>query len=246
MSGGKIMTDLVIAEEHSQLYDLWLERSARNLAVCHVDFHCDLRGLLINRRLGQACFVGQHVPFIHHLDSGSYLSHAVMNGIVTKLRWVHDDFGGRKYDYLHCVKYETDLSALPYRLLPKQRCVPLTFAEQTYADWGGPQQGEHLDIDWDGIAFVDYNENQIRRLMAEILERDFDPESIFVARSPDYCHPDRNLFEEFIVGLENKFNVQAVRLPACEPTPPRSSKFWNIYRKLDQRIWKILHKLGVS
>src|SRR5665647_2645966 len=118
------MNDLIIAEEHSQLYDLWHERGARNLSVCHIDFHCDLRGLLVDRRRGQACFVGKHVPYIHLLDSGSYLSHAVMNGIVTKLRWVHDDFGGRKYDYLHCVKYESDASALLYHLLPKQGCVP--------------------------------------------------------------------------------------------------------------------------
>lgn len=240
------MKDLVIAEEHSQLYDLWLERGSRNLAVCHIDFHCDLRGLLVDRRRGEACFVGQHVPYIHLLDSGSYLSHAVMNGIVTKLRWVHDDFGGRKYDYLHCVKYETDLSALPYRILPRQRYVPLTFVEQTFSDWGGSQPGEHLDIDWDGIAFADYDEKQIRRLMAEILERDLDPESIFVARSPGYCHPDQNLFEEFIAGLEKKFNVLAVRLPACQPSSQHLSTFWDIYRKADSRIWRLLHKLGVT
>lgn len=240
------MTDLVIAEEHSQLYDLWLERGSRNLAVCHIDFHCDLRGLLIDRKRGQARFVGKHVPYIHLLDSGSYLSHAVINGIVTKLRWVHDDFGGRKFDYLHCVKYENDLSAMPFRLLPRQRYVPLTFAEQTFADWGGIHKGEHLDIDWDGIAFADYDEKKIRRLMAEILERDFDPESIFVARSPGYCHPDRNLFDEFIAGLENKFNVKAVRLPVLQPSPTHLSTFWNIYRNLDGRIWRVLHKLGIT
>ena len=180
------MTELIIAEEHSQLYDLWLERGIRNLAVCHVDFHCDMRGLLIDRRLGKACFVDRHIPYIHRLDSGSYLSHAVMNGIVTKLCWVHDDFGGREYDYIHCVKYETDFSALPYRLLGRKQCMPVTYAEQTFADWNGPHPGEHLDIDWDGIAFADYDENHIRRLMAEILDRDFEPESIFMARSPDY------------------------------------------------------------
>jgi len=49
------MTELIIAEEHSQLYDVWLERGYRNLSVCHEDFHCDMRGLLINRRLGQIC-----------------------------------------------------------------------------------------------------------------------------------------------------------------------------------------------
>jgi hypothetical protein len=239
------MTELIIAEEHSQLYDLWLERGDRNLAVCHVDFHCDMRGLLIDRRLGQACFVDRHIPYIHRLDSGSYLSHAVMNGIVTKLRWVHDDFGGRTYDYIHCVKYETDFSALPYRLLGMQQCRPVTYTEHTFTDWDGPQTGEYLDIDWDGIAFADYDEHHIRRLMAEILERDFEPESIFMARSPDYCHPDQDLFAEFIVGLEKKFNVKAVHIPYNRPAPPQPSIFWDSYRKVDKFILKQLHRMGV-
>jgi hypothetical protein len=239
------MTELIIAEEHSQLYDLWLERGARNLAVCHVDFHCDMRGLLIDRRLGKACFVGRYVPYIHRLDSGSYLSHAVMNGIVTDLRWVHDDFGGRTYDYIHCVKYETDFSALPHRLFGWKQCVPLTYAEQTFSDWNGPQPGEHLDIDWDGIAFADYDEGRIRRLMAEILERDFEPQCIFIARSPNYCHPDKSLFEEFIVGLENKFRVRAVRLPALKVVEPTKSYFWDMFRTVDQRVVKLMHKIGL-
>ena len=128
------MTEIFVAEEHSQLYDLWLERGARNLSVCHVDFHCDMRGLLIDRRLGQACFVDRRIPYVHRLDSGSYLAHAVMNGMVADLRWVHDDFGGRSYDYLHCVKYETDFSALPYRLLGNRELRPVNYAEQTFAE----------------------------------------------------------------------------------------------------------------
>jgi hypothetical protein len=165
---------------------------------------------------------------------------------VTNLRWVHDDFGGRIYDYVHCVKYEADFSALPYRLLGKKQCMPISYAEHTFGDWNGPQPGEHLDIDWDGIAFADYDEKHIRRLMAEILERDFDPESIFMARSPDYCHPDKNLFEEFIAGLENKFNVQAVRMPAFKAVEPPKSSFWNLYRNVDQRVARVMHKIGIQ
>ena len=239
------MTEIFVAEEHSQLYDLWLERGARNLSVCHVDFHCDLRGLLIDRRLGQACFVDRRIPYVHRLDSGSYLAHAVMNGMVTDLRWVHDDFGGRSYDYLHCVKYETDFSALPYRLLGNRELRPVNYAEQTFAQWQGPRPGEYLDIDWDGIAFADYREAHIRRLMAEILERDFQPECIFLARSPDYCHPNELLFEEFIAGLEKKFSVQASRLPFCRPAPPPASLFWDCYSKVDRCIYKLIRMMGL-
>ena len=239
------MTELIIAEEHSQLYDLWLKRGASNLAVCHVDFHCDMRGLLIDRRLGQACFVEKHIPYIHRLNSGSYLSHAVMNGIVTKLRWVHDDFGGREFDYFHCVKYETDFSALPYRLRGKNQCVPLTYTEQTFINWNGPQPGEHLDIDWDGIAFADYDEEHIHSLMAEILERDFEPESIFIAHSPGYCHSNKSLFEDFISGLENKFHVQAIRLPAIQAFEAPLSTLWNLYHNIDHRVVRLMHKIGI-
>ena len=130
-----------------------------------------MRGLLIDRRLGKARYVWQCDPYMNRLDSGSFLAHAVMKGIVTNLRWVHDDFGGRKYDDLYCVKYETDFTALPFLRAGGQSWAPLTFAEQTFGDWGGPRQGEHLSIDWDGLAFVDYDVNRIRGLMAEILER---------------------------------------------------------------------------
>lgn len=238
------MTELIVAEEHSQLYDLWLERGYRDLTVCHVDFHCDMRGLLIDRRHGRACFVEQHIPYVHRLDSGSYLSHAIMNGIVTDLRWVHDAFSGRKYDYLHCVKYETDLSALPYRLRSKNRFVPVTYSEQTFDDWGGPKPGEHLDIDWDGIAPMDCDEKKSRRLMKEILDREYNPESIFVARSPGYCNPDRLLFEEFIEGLESKFNVHAIRIPPVETVEPARSIFWDLYRRVDRSILKLIHRMG--
>ncbi|MDD2852593.1 MAG: hypothetical protein PHY09_11955 [Desulfuromonadaceae bacterium] len=239
------MTELFIAEEHSQLYELWLERGYRGLAVCHIDFHCDMRGLLIDRRLGKACFVDQHIPYVHLLDSGSYLSHAIMNGTVTSLRWVHDEFGGRKHDYRHCVKFETDFSALPYRLFGNNKCVPVNFTEQSFDDWGGPQPGEFLDIDWDGIAFAGYDEQHIRRLMAEVLARDFAPSCIFLARSPDYCHHDRQLYEEFIGGLEAKFNIRATRLPSVETIAPVRSTFWKLYGIVDQFVLKRLHRLNL-
>jgi hypothetical protein len=239
------MTELIVAEQHSQLYDLWLEREYRNLSVCHVDFHCDMRGLFIDRRRGRARFVWRHIPYIHYLDPGSFLSHAVMNGIVTRLRWVHDDFGGRKYDDLWCVKYETDCSALPYRLLGEKKSVPLTYAEQTFADWGGPQPGEQLDLDWDAIAFAGYGEKKIRRLMAEILERDMNSDLVFVARSPEYSHVDRHLFDEFIAALERKFKVKAVHLPASQPPSVQLSAFWRFYRKADQFLLKQMRKLRI-
>jgi len=239
--------ELFIADEHSPLYDLWRERGYRNLSVCHVDFHCDMRGLLIDRKQGKARYVWQSDPFMNRLDSGSFLAHAIMNGIVTGLRWVHDDFGGRKYDELYCVKYETDFTALPFLLMDRQSWTSLTFTEQTFADWDGPLQGEHLSLDWDGIAYADYDKNHIRRLMAEILEREFIPESIFVSRSHEYCHPDKTLWLEFIEGLEQKFKTKAVYLPSkvLAQVYPSVSWTWKIYHLMEYHILRLMRRVGI-
>jgi hypothetical protein len=239
------MIDLIVAEEHSSLYDLWLQRGVRNLSVCHVDFHCDMRGLLIDRRLGRARYVWQRDPFMKRLDSGSFLAHAVMKGIVTSLRWVHDNFGGRKYDDLYCVKYETDFTALPFRLLDRRNWVPLTFAEQTFADWGGPRRGEYLSLDWDAIAFAGYDENRIHRLTAEILEREFQVQNIFVSRSPEYCHPDQKLFDEFIMKLERKFRARAVRLPVTAHPPLNPSLPWKLYHHVEHGILRQMRRFDI-
>jgi hypothetical protein len=240
------MLELIVAEEHSQLYDLWLERGSRDLSVCNVDFHCDMRGLLIDRRRGEARYLWQNDPRLNRLDSGSFLGHAVMNGIVSNLRWVHDCFGGRKHDSLYCVKYETDFSALPYLLLNrKSGWVPISFQEQMIINWDGPRRGEHLSIDWDGIAFADYDEDRIRRLMKEILNRNFEPESIFLARSPEYSHPDGALFDEFIVALEEKFNTKAFILPAKRHLPLRLPLQWKLYHHVEHCILRQMRKLNI-
>jgi hypothetical protein len=240
-----VQTVLFVAEEHSPLYDLWREGGRLNLSVCHVDFHCDMRGLLIDRRRGRARFVWQGDPFMNRLDSGSFLAHAVMNGFVSQLRWVHDVFGGRKYDDLYCVKYETDFSALPYRVTGGGRWVPLHFIEQTFADWDGPQPGEYLSLDWDALAFVGYEEHHIRRLMAEILDREFSPEGVFVAHSPEYCHPEQALFDEFIMRLEQKFKTLAVRLPDQLLPPQTCSRSWQIYHQLEHFVLRKMRRRGI-
>ncbi|KPK32839.1 MAG: hypothetical protein AMK70_10015 [Nitrospira bacterium SG8_35_1] len=241
----KVTMELFVAGEHSQLYDLWLERKYKNIAVCHVDFHCDMRGLLIDRRLGKARYVWQSDPYMKRLDSGSFLSHAVMNGIVINLRWVHDEYGGRKFDDLYCVKYETDFTALPFLLPGRQNWVPVTFQEQTFAEWGGPQPDEHLSIDWDGIAFKDYDREHIRTLMAKFSEIEFEPQSIFVCRSPEYSHPDKALFDEFINGLEEKFKKQAKYLPLKQHPPLSPSMPWKIYHNIEYHILRLMRRVGI-
>jgi len=88
----------------------------------------------------------------------------------------------------------------------------VAYAKQTFTDDNDPRTGVHLDIDWNDIAFSAYERDRISCLMAEILNRDFIPESILFARSPDYGHPDGKLFEQFIKGLDAKFEIR--------PSPP--------------------------
>lgn len=237
------MTELIVAQEHSQLYDLWVENGEKGLSVCHVDFHDDMRGLLIDRKRGTARFVDKHVPYIHMRDPGSFLSHAIMEGIVAKVRWVHDEHGGRAYDSLF-VKYESDLSALPYRLLPGNE-VKVAFSEHTFKDWGGVRKGEHLDIDWDAIAFKDYQPDHVRALMSEILDRDYpaDIPRVYLVLSPDYSNPDLGLFHQFIRLLEEKFHTTARFLPDYQPDPD-ISMFWKLHRKVNKVPMKLIRKLG--
>ena len=239
------MIDLVVAEEHSQLYDLWIQRKERDISLCHVDFHCDMRGLLIDRRKGRARYVWQFDPYIKGLDSGSFLTHAVMNGIVSRLHWIHDGFGGRQYDDLYCVKYETDFSSLPFLVASRKRWVPLQFNELTFVDWEGPEEDQHLSIDWDGIAHIDYSEDRIHSLMTEFLKRDFLAKNIFVCRSPDYSKPSKALFTEFITNLEKKFKTKAQYLPFKKQPPVKASLPWKLYHSLEYRILMLMRKRGI-
>lgn len=237
--------ELVVAEEHSQLYDLWLARNCRNLSVCHIDFHCDMRGLLIDRGMSKARYVWQNDPYMNRIDSGSFLAHAVMKGIVSELRWVHDEWGGRKYDDLYCVKYETDFSAQPFRITGRNGWVPISFKEQTFDNWGGIFRHEHLSIDWDGIAFAGYDVKHIRHLKNDILDHDLNVSSLFVCRSSDYCHPDKTLFNNFIVKLEKKLNIHAQYLPFKEHPPLITSKAWKFYHDAEHRVLRFMRTRGI-
>jgi hypothetical protein len=93
--GGKTeMVEIIACEEHDQVYEIWRQRGLRNLRVTHVDFHCDMRGLLIDRPRQQAYFIG--APAARRVDPGNFLAHAIMEGTVSALRWVHGPYGGRR------------------------------------------------------------------------------------------------------------------------------------------------------
>jgi hypothetical protein len=217
------MAEILVCEEHSQVYDSWQERGQRNLAISHVDFHCDMSGLLLHRRRGEARFIDGTVPGVDKPHSGNFLAHAVLEGIVTSIRWVHHRRGGRKYD-TGTVKHEYDLSAVVSRCRARRAdlpVVPVQFDEMTFDRWDGVREGELLNIDWDGLASIEYPESLIDRLTADFLARDLGavPATTYVAYSPGYSHPDRDRFEAFLSALAEKLGATVERMPDPPPRP---------------------------
>ena len=84
---------IYLIERHDQLLDIWRAQNATNLRVAHLDFHCDMRGLLIDRTAGCAYDIG---ALRAGVDQGNFLAHAILQGRVQRVRWRHDVPGGQK------------------------------------------------------------------------------------------------------------------------------------------------------
>ena len=124
------MPKIVIADNHEQVYPVWEERNLRRMTLTHIDFHCDMRGIMIDRRSGRAFFVSDRET--QFIDRGNFLAHAIMNGMVSDLQWIHGPKGGRSYDIGPVVSYETDYLAPLHRYHHKRSNrpeVPLTFRQ---------------------------------------------------------------------------------------------------------------------
>lgn len=213
------MPEIIVAEHHEQVYSVWRERGMRDLKLAHVDFHCDMRGILIDRVRSRAFFTSHRET--SYIDRGNFLAHAIMNGIVTDLRWVHDSHGGRGHDSGPVVSYETDFLAPWYRHQHRRsgrNDMPIRFLECLFADWEGVRPGEQLDIDWDALASIEFTHTHREALVSQFLDRNFSviPEVTFLVYSPGYSDPDRTLFESFAKQLASKFQANIVRLPQTE------------------------------
>lgn len=216
------MPTVYTMERHHQLLHLWQAHSATGLRVVHLDFHCDMRGMLIDRRVGLAYRIRDQFP---DLDQGNFLAHAVMEGRIDRLRWVHDDPGGRRDD-IGTVKFESDLTALPHRAALAVRNVagqPLHYEVVPARRWQGVEEDEVLDIDWDYFACLDYPTDSIPGRIASFWETDSGviPEETYVCYSPEYSHPTRRLFDQFVRDLAGRFAATIVALdPPATNAPP--------------------------
>ena len=115
------------------------------------------------------------------------------------------------------MKYETDLSALPYRLAARRRReagVPVEFDVLRSAEWAGVRDGEYLDIDWDYFACTEYPADSIATRIARFWDTALtaSPAEVGICYSPEYSHPSRGLFSEFVTALADRlhFTVEAL------------------------------------
>ena len=205
---------IYVCEHHDEVLALWREQDLSDIRLCHVDFHDDLRGLLIDRRRGVAHAVGALARGAAALDPGNFLAHAVLEGRIRGLRWVHDIPGGRAWD-AGIVRYESDLLALPQRIrhrLGRGREVPLEFEEILIDNWRGPASGERLSVDWDCFASILHSKDSIRSRVAIFLERlvGHMPADTYLAYSPEYCRPTFPEFRSLVDELAARF-AQPVR-----------------------------------
>jgi hypothetical protein len=211
------MTTIFVVEEHHQVLDLWRAQEARGLSVLHLDAHCDMRGLLINRKSQMAFRIWDKNRSV---DQGNFLTHAIMEGRVSKLRWVFNDYGGRKFD-VGTVKYESDLTAIPYIWFSHHRrdsSIALDYQELEYNLWSNLEKGEILDIDWDFFAGLPVPFKIVQEHVAKFLQINFAtvPDQIYVCYSAEFSHPSRALFLEFVSELARIFRAKERFLPAVE------------------------------
>lgn len=228
------MTVIYVAEEHHRLYWHWKQTGARDLRLCHVDFHCDMRGLLIDRPAQRATFFDPRER--GWVDQGNFLAHAVSEGTVTGIRWLHDHIGGRQYDH-GTVRYESDLRVrLSRRALGPWR--PLSFREDSLDGWRGPAPGEHLDLDWDALANTLYTPEHAAQLQERFLQAPFDhpPEVVYFIYS--YCSSviDDDAFEGFLERLRAKLRAEVVRLSPLPPEHSTVSREQSRYQRLRARL----------
>lgn len=231
------MTVIYVADEHHRLHWHWQQTGERDLRLCHVDFHCDLRGLRIDRSAQTASV--HDVRELRHVDQGNFMTHAVMNGTVSSIRWVHDRHGGRRYD-LGTVQYASDVRARWSRT--RGPSVPLTFREQDLAVWTGPAEGEQLDLDWDGLACRVYSKAYSRKLAQRFLDQPFEhrPEVVYFIYS--YCSSilDDDAFESFLDALRRKLDARVERLSPLPPEHSTVSATPGLARRVKSRLMEPL------
>ena len=249
------MTVIRTMERHHEALLLWRRQDVRGLRVAHLDFHCDMRGMLVNRAERRAHRIRDRFP---DLDQGNFLAHAVEEGRIDGIRWVHDEPGGRADD-IGTVRFESDLSAIPHRIALARRKDPghpLDYEVITAAGWTGLQEGELLDIDWDYFASLEYDPDTIEHRIGRFWESvgDVVPAEITICYSPEYSHDTRTRFAVFVDELADRYDAEVDHLPTPASDKRKAgsvrsavpSGVWSVARTAYRRTLRALKHMGLS
>ncbi|MCZ7566017.1 MAG: UPF0489 family protein [Burkholderiales bacterium] len=198
---------IYVCEHHDAVLQIWRQQEARQISLTHVDFHDDLRGLVVDRRRRRAYAVAGG---LEEVDVGNYLAHAVLERRIERVQWVHDIPGGRMYDW-GIVRYESDIRAVPDRLwraIRRSAEVPFSFEESLLSDWRGVPHGDRLSVCWDCFASILQDPSGTRGRVEVFLERlgSAIPPDTYLAYSPDYCVAEHlPLFLDLVETLSQRF-----------------------------------------
>lgn len=206
------MTTVYALDTHDQVLPIIRALGRRGVSLAHLDFHDDMRGLLIDRDHGHA-YVMKRMESV--TDCGNWLARAVASGWVSSVTWVHNTPGGRRDDVGTC-SFTDDLSVKIGRrlLLADTDPIEFTFRELEYGEWTGVGKNEWLDMDWDFFASSEYTRRFSRRLIGNFYELahkrspdglgEYIPEVVFLTYSAGWS---RSSYKEFIdfVGKTAEF-----------------------------------------
>ena len=235
------MTTLYLANDHSTMLHLWRRRNTRGLRLLRFDAHCDLRGLVFDEERKRAAPRWDPRLLQGSVDGGNFLSHAVLEGRIRSIRWIHGPHGGRERD----VGTVALVSDFPQRWLLRFRraWVPLEFRSQLLTDASlALETGEQLDVDFDYFASRLAPQASIEPAIQGFFQLPWSnrPREIYLARSPAYCHVVPKAMQAFVDRLAERFSADVVELP----DPPPAKRPGRLER-VGYRVDKMLRSLEV-
>lgn len=206
------MRDGIRVVNHREVYFRWRELGKTGLRVVHIDFHCDMRGMVIDRPTGRCWWIKRYAL----VDQGNFLAHAIMDGLVSDLTWLHHFHGGREHDEPGTtVVYDGDAAFKhPHELLGlKERADSvkrILYKHAILDTWSGDLKGAWLDLDYDAFAHRKYKDATVTRLIGELLTMRGLREitGLSIARSPEYSLSDRNLYASFVTLVKRATGIR--------------------------------------
>jgi len=226
------VSSIFLAADHSTLLSYWRSSAVRRRRLLHFDSHGDLRGAILDR---SGKLLGWF-PWEDSVDQGNFLLHAAREDLVERVRWVHDELGGRELD-MGTLLFADELSTGLRRLMapwmvPATTRTDLHYEIIPYKHFGGIESDEELDIDWDFFAAEGRSPKDLDRMVEEFFGTHITalPQTTYLVASPDYSPPwSRQRFEQVVERLETLMTCEATILEP--PWENRTPSFLSALRR---------------